>query len=381
MSSHNIINPQKPTKQAVLDNNELKYWISFSKIYQLNPLRFRKVLKHFSNLEIAWQADATSLVKSGLEDNVAQEIVAQRNDINPDDELAKLEKENINVVTTRDDNYPELLKEIYDYPPLLYYRGSLNCLEGFCLGVVGTRKFTSYGRQTTEEIVGDLARSKVTIVSGLALGIDAIAHWACLNAGGLTVAVIGSGLDWQNIYPSTNRMLAQKIIDGGGCVISEYPIGTMPAKFTFPQRNRLIAGLSWGTLVIEAPERSGALITARHTLEQNRETFAIPGSIYNKNSQGTNNLIKQGAKMVTSASDVLEEFNLQQTMDFTSADKPQPGSPEEEKILNILTREPIHIDKLVKQSNIKINVLSGILSVMEISGVIKDLGGKNYIIK
>jgi DNA processing protein len=361
------------------ENDLLKYWLAFSQIKKIGPVRMQKILKYFPDLSWAWKADWKEFVKAGLEENLAQEIAACQSQINPNEELEKLNREEIKVVLLEDNNYPRLLKEIFAPPFILYYRGSLAALKNFCLAVVGTRKYSSYGQQATEKIVGELAPTGITIVSGLALGIDALAHQTCLNSGGQTAAVLGSSLDWQNVYPSTNRHLAQRILAGGGALISEFPLGTLPAKFTFPIRNRIISGLSLGTLVVEAPEESGALITARYALEQNRDVFAVPGSIYNRASEGTNKLIKAGAKMVTSAKDILEELNLQQATQFIASQKTLPESKEEATILKILSAEPTHIDKIANLSKLKINVLSGILMVMEIKGMIRDAGGKNYI--
>ncbi|MBI5765928.1 DNA-protecting protein DprA [Candidatus Falkowbacteria bacterium] len=266
-------------------NRNLKYWLAFSQIRIIGATRFQKLIKRFPDLESAWRADLMALMDAGFEEKLAHEIIIARSQINPDQELEKLEKENLKPCLFIDEDYPTLLKQIFDPPALLYYHGSLNSLQNFCLAVVGTRKFSPYGKQTVLEIVADLSRQKITIVSGLAWGIDALAHEACLENSGLTAAILGSGADWQSIYPSTNRYLAKKIMENGGAVISEYPIGAIPAKQNFPLRNRIISGLSLGTLVIEAKESSGSLITAKYALDQNREVFAVPGSIYNKNSQ------------------------------------------------------------------------------------------------
>ena len=315
-----------------------------------------------------------------IEENIALEIITQRQQVDPDTELAKLQSDNIRATTIIDGDYPRLLKEIPDAPPLLYYRGDISCCRHNPLGVVGARKFSSYGERAVADLVGQLTRSGMTIISGLALGIDALAHEACLENNGLTAGVLGSGLDWKSIYPSANRCLAQKIINSGGCLISEYPLGTLPAKYTFPQRNRIIAGLSLGTLVIEAAESSGALITAKCALEYNREVFAVAGSIYNPSSVGCNNLIKQGAKLVLQAADVLEELRLSQLPEMNSLPLPEPASKEEKIILKNLGREPLHIDKLSRLCNIKINVLSGTLMLLMIKNRIKNVGGQHYIL-
>lgn len=361
-----------------MNSEELKYWVAFSQITKLGPLRFKKLINYFPDLKTAWQTDSSEIIKAGLEPELATEINLKKSEINPAAEWEKLEKEKIKVITIKDKNYPKLLAEIYDAPALLYFKGELNNLE-FTLAVVGTRKISSYGKQITPQIVKDLTNNGLTIVSGLALGVDALAHQTALEVAGTTLAVLGSGLDWQNIYPADNRYLAQKIIDSGGTVISEYPIGTPPLKHHFPYRNRIIAGLSLGTLIIEAPISSGALITAKYALEQNREIFAVPGSIYNQNSEGPNNLIKMGAKLVSSASDILEALSLNQVTEFLKIKKIVADTKEEEILLNYLNYEPIHIDKLKELSRLNTSVLNSTLTLMEMKGKVKNLGGNYYV--
>lgn len=369
------------TDQKKSDHQDIKYWVAFSRLNKIGAVRFKKIIDYFhGDLTAAWQAEAANFIKAGLEEKVVMEIIINRRAIEPEMEWEKLIKEEIKIIRFIDDDYPKLLKEIYNPPPLIYYRGSLNCLNQFCLAVVGTRRASNYGRQAVKEIVADLAKSNITVVSGLALGIDALAHEAALEHQGLTAAVLGSGADWQNIYPAGNRHLAKKIIEKDGCILSEHPLGALGLKHHFPLRNRLISGLSLGTLVIEAGESSGALITAKYALEQNREIFALPGSIYYPYSIGTNQLIKQGAKPITSARDVLEELNLIQATAFTANQKIIPENPEEEMLIKILTKEPIHIDKIARLSKLKVNSLASLLTLMEMKGLVRDLGGKNYIL-
>lgn len=213
------------------------------------------------------------------------------------------------TITLQDKNYPHLLKEIYDPPEKLYFLGELKTKEKYPLAVVGTRKVSSYGKQITRSLVKTLAQAGLTIISGLALGVDGLAHQAALDVGGRTIAVLGSGLNV--IYPSAHKRLFQKIVECNGVIISEYSSNARPSKWTFPARNRIVAGMSLGVLVIEAPKKSGALITARFALEQGREVFAVPGSVYNENSAGCHYLIKMGAKPVTKPEDILEAFNLE----------------------------------------------------------------------
>jgi len=361
--------------------SNLKYWLGFNQIRKLTPIKFQKLIDGFDDLKTAWGADLAQLLTAGLEEKLAHEIIKTRSAINPDQELKKLEVEGVKAICIANPIYPKLLKEIFDPPSIIYYRGSLKCFEKSALAVVGTRKFSLYGQQAVAEITTDLTRQNITIVSGLALGIDALAHTACLEAGGLTAAVLGSSVDWDNVLPATNKNLAKRIIDSGGCVLSEYPIKTPPSSFTYPARNRIISGLSLGTIVIEAKDRSGTLITARMAGEQGRDVFAVPGSIFNPNSQGTNNLIKKGAMVITNADDAIDALNLRQAMKTTVDQKPKPTNSEEELILSYLSKEPIHIDKLAQSCNIKINVLMSTITSLELRGAIKDLGGKNYIIK
>ncbi|MFA5029706.1 MAG: DNA-processing protein DprA [Patescibacteria group bacterium] len=362
-------------------DRELKYWLALAQIKKIGPVSFKKIIDYFALGENAWRANLADLLTAGLDKKLAEEVVVERSQINPDAVWEKVSQSGVGFIFIQDKNYPQLLKEIYNPPALLFFRGSPEAINNFCLAVVGTRKYSPYGQQATEEIAGQLAREHLTIVSGLALGIDALAHEAALKNNGLTVAVLGAAVEEKSIYPAENRRLAERIVASGGALISEYPPGTQPAKFTFPMRNRIISGLSRGVVVVEAPENSGALITAKYALEQNREVFAIPGSIYSNNSQGTNNLIKLGAKMVTRADDVLEELNLQQVARFMENKKILPANSEEELILKALSKEPTHVDKIAKISKLKINVLSGLLTLMEMKGSIKDLGGKNYILR
>ena len=363
------------------NNKYLKYSAALTHFPKFGPSRLKKINKYFANAEEAFRAGADDLVKAGIEDNLAMEFILAKDNINPDDIMARLNKENIKIITLTENIYPKLLKEIYNPPPLLYYKGELIVNECFSLAVVGSRKFSSYGKMAAEKIIGILSQNNLTITSGLALGIDAIAHLTALEAGGRTIAVLGSGLDKENIYPSANRYLADKIISSGGTIISEFPIGTPPLKHNFPQRNRLIAGISIGTLVIEADEKSGALITARYALEQNREVFAVPGSIFSNQSRGTNKLIKQGAIPITAAEDIIEALNLDQATGPIDKKNIVPQTPEEEKIFLQLSHEPMHIDELMRLTKLDTSKINSTLTIMEMKGLVKNLGGMQYVIK
>ena len=360
--------------------NDLKYWLALSQFYKFGPVKYKKLKNYFSNIEAAYKASTKDYLRAGIEEKVAEEFMIFKHQIEPDKLLENLHKEKLNALTIEDSAYPKLLKQIYDPPFILYYRGSLEAFNGFSLAVVGARKYSAYGAQVTQKLVRELAFNKLTITSGLALGIDTLAHSAAIETNGKTIAVLGSGLDRQNIYPSQNRYLADKIQAHGGLILSEYPIGTMPLKHHFPQRNRIISGLSSATLVIEAAEKSGALITAFHALEQNREVFAVPGSIYSDSSEGTNRLIAMGAKLVTNAKDIIETLNLAEAAAYIENKKIIPETAEEELILARLSYEPVHIDELKQLTKLDTSIINSTLTIMEMKGMVKNLGNMQYVL-
>lgn len=358
---------------------DAKYFNAFNLIEGIGPIGFKKLLAGFASLKQAWSADYNQLSRTGLEKGQIENIINQRPKINPDREIEKVNKAKVELIIIKDENYPRLLKEIYNPPALLYIRGQLKPEDEISLAVVGTRKLSHYGKQITPIITADLARAGLTIVSGLAKGIDALAHRAALSANGRTIAVLGSAVDKKSVYPFVNQGLSEKIIQNGA-LISEYPVGTQARPQYFPQRNRIISGLSRGTLVIEAPEKSGALITAQNALEQNREVFAIPGPVLAPNSFGANNLIKMGAKLVNQANDVLEELNLATLVDSSIKRKIKPDSPEEALIIKTLSDQPVHIDKIIKKTKLTTAAVSSTLILMETKGKIKNLGGNSYVV-
>jgi len=360
-----------------ISKDELKYWLAFNQINILGPSRWRRLLNYFPNLAAAWRSRSDELIKAGLEPKVVAEIISQRLKIDPALELEKIRNLKINVITTFDSAYPKLLLETYSPPPLLYYFGRLDLANDFPLAVVGTRKMSGYGKQVTQNLVSGLAKAGLTIVSGLALGIDACAHQTTLACGGKTIAVLGSGLN--QIYPASNRALAQKIITSGGAIISEFPLGMPPLKHNFPRRNRIISGLSLGVLVIEAGQKSGALITAKYALEQNREVFAVPGNIYQDSSSGSNQLIKLGAKTTTEIFDILDSLNLAQTKNFKTIKELIPENETEKILLELITAEPVHVDKLVQCARLDISIINSTLSLMEMKGMVRNLGNQKYV--
>jgi len=361
---------------------DLKYWLGFSLIRTVGPVRFALIKDYFNDLNEAWHANLPELMSAGFPEKLAESIIIERSEINLDQELEKLSLRDIKFITIENPIYPKMLKEIYDPPFVLYYLGDIKFLNDFpCLSIVGSRKHTVYAQQVTADIVADLVAAKINIISGLALGVDALAHQAALNNHGLTAAILGSDLDWENIGPKTNFNLAKQMLTTGGTIISEFPLGTAGFKGNFPQRNRIVSGLSQGVLIVEAGENSGSSITANCALDQGRDVYAVPGSIYNPCSFGTNLLIKKGAKLVTSAQDILEDFELEKIFKKTAEIPIKLDNPEEETIINFLTSEASHIDKIAQTCNIRINVLSSTLMTLTMKGLIKDLGGGNYIKK
>ncbi|MDO8574721.1 MAG: DNA-processing protein DprA [bacterium] len=290
-----------------------------------------------------------------------------------------MDENGIKIIKKSSKDYPKILKEISNAPKQLYARGELPKNHDMNFAIVGTRAASEYGKILAFKIAKELSELGFNIVSGLALGIDTQAHLGALAGNGKTIAVLGSGTDDDSIYPRENFKLAKKIIDSGGAVIGEYEPGTKAINWTFPERNRIVSGLSRGVLVVEAPEKSGALITASLALEQNREVFAIPGSIFSKNSIGANNLIKKGAKMVTSVDDILEELNLTYLKKVSLRDisrREKKLNPEEKLIFSIIEKEPVHIDKICEIAKLPANRVLPIVSVLEIQGIIKNIGGK-----
>ena len=294
----------------------------------------------------------------------------------------KLQKENIQLITLDSPQYPSLLKEIHNPPYIIYVKGNLLADERLAtapmISIVGSRKFTSYGSQVAYSFAKELAQAGIIIVSGMALGIDSIVHRGALDGGGQTIAVLGNSLDDNHIYPRANFNLSREIMENG-ILISDYPIETQASEFTFPARNRIIAGLSLGTLVIEAGEKSGTLITSELALEFNREVFSVPGSIFSLQSVGTNSLIKKGARMVTSVKDILEELDLSANKIVRPAIIKIPKNKEEEIILKFLSADPVHIDNISKMSKLGTSTVASTLAMLEIKGWAKNIGGQNYV--
>ena len=364
-----------------LSLDELAYWVAFSRILGIGPVRFKLLLDYFhEDVAAAWKADSKELAQAGLDARTIDGFLKQRATSKPQQELEKLERLRIRVMTLKDKDYPDLLKELVNAPPVLYIAGTFKKEEDrFALGVVGTRKVSSYGRQVTEQFARELSEGQVTVVSGLAHGIDTIAHTATLDAGGRTLAVLASGLD--TIYPSDNLGLARRIVESGqGALITEFPLGIKPDGRNFPARNRIISGLSQGILVTEAPKQSGALITANFALEQGRDVFAVPNSIYSPGSVGVNKLIQDGAHLVTNVQDILMVLNLFLVPQHVEVQAALPDNSEERTLLALLSHDPRHVDEIIRDSGLSTTTVSSTLMVMELKGMIRQLGGMQYVL-
>ncbi|MBM3127171.1 MAG: DNA-protecting protein DprA [Chloroflexi bacterium] len=355
-----------------------RYWIAFNLVPQIGPVKVQRLLDHFGDLETAWRANAFDLNAAGLDKRALENLLAARKKIVLDAELEKIARANVRVLTLDDPTYPQLLKQIDNAPFVLYVKGELLPDDDWAVAIVGTRRATAYGREATRHIVSDLARSRVTIVSGLARGIDAEAHRAALDASGRTIAVLGCGVDI--VYPPEHQKLAEQIT-ARGALVSDYPLGTQPEAGNFPPRNRIISGLALGTLIVEGDSATGARITIEYALEQGRETFAVPGNIFQRTSQGTNGMIQRGeTKLVTRALDLLEELNLTMVEQHQQARAALPENETESALLKHLTAEPLHIDDLTRETQLPAATVSSTLALMELKGLVRQVGGMNYVV-
>jgi len=312
------------------------YWVGFNLVKGIGAVRLKQILDFYGSLEIAWNSPASGLVSAGIPQKITENLLKVKQQVDLERIMDKISSQGIRVMTWEDSDYPRRLKEIPQAPPVLFIKGSINVEDDWAVAVVGTRRVTPYGRQVAAEIAGFLAQNGVTVVSGLARGVDAIAHQAALRNGGRTIAVLGSGVDV--IYPPEHRKLGEEIKQQGA-IVSDYPVGTQPDGVNFPPRNRIISGLSLATVVVEAGEKSGALITAEFAVEQGRDVFAVPGSILTPQSEGTNRLIEQGAR----------------------------------------SQEPVHVDDLCELTGLPIHDVSATLTMMELKGLVSQVGGMNYV--
>ena len=366
---------------AAMNTEQTKYWVALNHVRRLGTTRFRKLEAYFGDLGSAWKASPGQLRAAGLDERAASALVESQSRISPDAEVERLEKAGVQALCWHSQAYPPRLKQIDDPPPVLYVKGSLLPEDERSVAVVGTRSPTTYGREAASNLSGDLAANGITITSGLALGIDTVAHRAALAQGGRTIAVVANGLDIT--YPRVNANLSGQI-EEQGAVVSEYPLGTRPDSRGFPRRNRLISGLSLGTLVVEAGDKSGARWTVYHALEQNREVFCVPGSIFSPASRLTNRLIQDGAKLVSSHTDILEELNLrvvtrQIEMRLAEDLPPSPDAEGEADLLRCLDHEPMHIDDIQREASLPIAQVGSLLTMLELKGLVKQVGGMHYV--
>ena len=366
------------------------FWLAWSQVAGIGPVSIRRIDEHFGSLEAAWQASYEELLAvGGIGEQTAAVIVKDRRRFDPEELVAQHEQSNPNFWTPSDSDYPRWLLEIPDAPPVLYYQGQVDCSENQgiqpAVAIVGTRKPSDYGRRWARRLSATLAQSGVTVVSGLADGIDTEAHQSCLDAGGRTIAVVGTGLDI--VYPAFNQNLAKQIARQG-LLLSEHPVGTPPDRGHFPRRNRIIAGLCRATLVIEAPQKSGSLITARLANEYGREVYALPGTLDNHRAIGCLNLISQGAQVILGETELLKMLgtlppllNPQDQPDHLSlldtAELPDL-EPELQQVFQIVTLEPIAVDRIVQTSGLATSVVLSALAQLEIMSLVSQLPGMRY---
>lgn len=360
------------------NNEELRQFVALSLVKGMGPVTFKKLLARFGDISSIFKADQKDFegierISRSIYSELKNQDILEKTDI----EIQKADKEKVNIISFSDARYPENLREIYDAPILLYVKGALTENHVPRVAIVGSRRPSLYGLRMAGKIASELSQAGVVVVSGLALGIDSAAHAGALSGNSATLAVLGSGLS--NIYPEQNKKLAEQIIEKGA-LISEYPMETLPIPGNFPIRNRIISGLSQLVLVVEAGEKSGALITADAALDQGRDVLAIPGNADSERSYGTHSLLKQGAKLVTSAADVLEELKMSSGAIKTAAEKkPLNLSPEEEKLFSLLQNEPLHVDTLIEESGLAPSRIITHISRLQMKGYVKELPGKNFI--
>lgn len=360
--------------------DELRFLLQLTTVPSIGPARIRALIAHFHSASAVFSASQAELCRvSGIEQTLAENILRNHDAAFAERQLEVLAARNTHLLTYWDGDYPSLLKKIPDPPVLLYVEGELASSNENLLAIVGTRAPTQYGKMVAEKLTAELASRGFTIVSGLARGIDTVAHRTALKSGGRTLAVLGSGLDV--MYPAENEKLAQEIIVNGA-VLSEYPFGAKPDAVNFPRRNRIISGLALGVLVVEAGLESGAMITANLALEHNREVFAVPGSILSMKSAGPHQLIREGAKLVHGVDDVLEELMGQ--LDFFGRQRmeQQPAPELDEKstrIYQLLSHEGVHIDELIRKSGLSSSEVMTLLLELEFKNVVKQLPGKFFV--
>lgn len=355
--------------------DDARYLVAVASAGNIRPSLLRTIRERLGSWEEVWKASVEEFIAAGIPARGAHTIVEMRSSIDPDAVWGHAHAQNMYVVTEADETYPKLLRGTVDAPIALFCRGTLPAPDLPAIAVVGSRSMTPYGMQVTEMIVPSLARAGLLILSGLARGIDGEAHRATIATHGTTIAVVGSGIDHAVLYPREHRRLSDEIVASGGAVVSEYPPGTAPARHHFPARNRILAGWALGVLVIEARIQSGALITARFAADDGREVFAVPGPITSSTSAGPHALISAGAALASDAKIILD------ILGFPSEEKTVTPKLEglEASLFNLLRTEPVHIDTLADTLSLDIATCAGTLTLMELRGIIKNIGGMRYI--
>lgn len=354
--------------------NNIPYLLALHSVDGLGPIRLKAILDYFKDPKLAWEADKNKLSEIGITNSVINLLIEKRKSLNPLKYTEGIQKSGIKCMTIFDENYPISLKQIYAPPIVLFYKGQIIAEDEKSIAIVGTRKMTNYGLIATNRFTKDLTRAGFTIVSGLARGVDSEAHKTALSEGGRTIAVLGGGLN--NIFPPENKTLAEKIMDGFGAVVSEFPPDAPSLPGNFPARNRIIAGLSKAVLVTEAASDSGSLITARLAIEQGREVFAVPGPITSSLSKGPAELIRDGARIVFESKDIFDELGVSTG---STPSVPMDGlSNDEKKILEILENETLHIDEISRTLDFTAAKTSAILLKMEIVGLVRSMGSGSY---
>ncbi len=354
-----------------------RFWVGFSLASGIGAARLRRLIDAFGDVERAWNAPSEHLYAVGLPRPVVDELVKTRREADLEAELARIEAGGFHLLTWEDLDYPDRLRELDAPPPVIYVSGELVAEDRFAVAVVGTRRMSSYGRRVAQELGELLGANGITVVSGLARGVDGIAHRGALDAGGRTIAVLGSGVD--RIYPPEHRRLAAEIVESGA-VISEYALGVRPEAKNFPPRNRIISGLALVVVVVEAGETSGALITANFAAEQGRDVFAVPGSIHSHSSRGCHKLIQAGAQILISPQDVIEALNMDVVVRQEAIQLELPEDDVERAIFQELGEDPVHVDELGARCGLPISAVTSALAMLELKGRAQQAGGMTYVI-
>ncbi len=360
------------------------YWVALNAVKGLGPVRIKQLLSQYESPEALFKESSSALKSTGFfPDGCVSQIHNPKLLQWAKEQLDEARKQDIHILTLADNEYPPLLREIFAPPPVLYLKGLKESFSPHSIAVVGTRRHTTYGKNAAERIVEELTKSTITVISGLALGIDSFAHKTCVKQGGTTIAVLGCGVDIR--YPASNSALAEQI-EKQGAIISEFPLGTPPLAYNFPRRNRIISGLSAGVIVVEAAKKSGSLITAHYAMQQGRDVFAVPGSIFSDTSEGTFNLIKNGATPVQTAQDILDSIEIvthaltrPETMSRVTQLPPEMLNAEERPVVDSLSDEPQRIDQIAEKVKKTAGTLFSILLNLELKGVVKQVAGQQYV--